>query len=830
MKKFMFLVLLSIISCAAFAQVCSGIWGSTIVNQTFGQGNATDNWYGPLTTYAPGAVTTTIFEGPPGPLGGNLEDGHSGLTKTPIDAYPGGNWINHTDHTGDPLGLMYLVNAPSTAATIFFEYTMEDLCANTTLRLSVWMLNVNGANVLANVCAGNYQYPNMTLRVVDPVTNVILATAGTGNVPADSTWHQYSIVFSNGSNASVKLQLVNNSVGSGCGNDLALDDITVQPCVPISQVLPKLDTLICQNAILSFNGYVIASPYNPAEYQWQYSTDAGVTWQNQGVASGSTNYTFNASTAAPGTYWVRFKTGPVGATGNSNCIAISDTTIVTVSAPPVLPVLTYTDKYCSGTAFLGFTVVSGTNLKWYSTPTGGVGSTTTPVVNTAVPGLYQWYVSQTTAQGCESNRVPVSITVAQSPHSDFTTTFGFACDQDTVHFHNTSLNATGYVWDFNDGDSTTIVNPTHIYAAQGSYNVMLASYNSYCTDTTYKTVTIAHPLVAQFTTSADTICEGGTIVFTNTSTATTINGIDPAYHWDFGDGSAISTLQNPSHHYPAPGIYEVIMVVSNSIPCYDTVRRTMYVDSLPYLSFTRSDTAICMGDDIIFNALYGSSGLQEIQWNFGDTPELVINVNPVTHAYETPGVYTVTLNGKYRVCDDINATAQITVKDMPVINIGSDTAICLDGAPFTLADLTNAGNPKASWEWSTGDTTSAILIRHHGHYAAKVTIDQCSTTDEIEVRKDCYVDMPNSFTPNGDGVNDYFFPRQFLSEGLDGFKMAIFNRWGQKIFETEKTDGRGWDGRFNSKDQPVGVYIYQIDVVMKNSRTEVYTGNVTLLR
>jgi gliding motility-associated-like protein len=830
MKKILFLFLLSFISCTAFAQVCSGIWGSNIVNQTFGQGTATANWYGPLTTFAPGTSTSTTFVGAAGPAGGTLSDGASGLVKTPSVAGQGTNFINFPDHTGDANGLMFLINAPSTAATVFFEYTMDNLCPNTTLKLSAWVLNVNSGLVPTGTCAGNYQFPNLTLRAIDPVTNAVLGTTPTGNVPLDTAWHQYSIIFNNVANSSVKLQLVNNSVGSGCGNDLALDDITVQPCVPVSQVLPKLDTLICQNATLNFNANVIASPYNPAEYQWQYSTDAGVNWQNQGAASGSSSYVFNASTAAPGTYWVRFKTGPLGTTGNANCIAISDTSVITVSAPPVLPVLTYINKYCTGTSFVDFTVVSGTNLKWYSSPSGGVGSNTTPVVNTAIPGQYQWYVSQTTAQGCESNRLPVSITVAQMPQSDFTTTFGFACDQDTVHFQNTSQSGNSYVWDFNDGDSTTITNPTHIYNSQGTYSVMLASYNSYCADTIFKTVTIAHPLVAQFTTSADTICEGGTIVFTNTSTATTINGIDPAYHWNFGDGSAVSTLQNPSHLYPAPGIYEVSMVVSNSIPCYDTIRRTVYVDSLPYSSFTSNDTAICMGGNIVFNAQYGSSGLQEIQWNFGDTPDEVVNVNPATHAYETPGVYTVTLNGKYRVCDDINATAQITVKAMPVINIGSDTTICLDGAPFTLADLTNAANPKASWRWSTGDTTSAIVIRHHGHYEAKVTIDQCATTDEIEVRKDCYVDMPNSFTPNGDGVNDYFFPRQFLSEGVAGFKMAIFNRWGQKVFETENADGRGWDGRFNSKEQPAGVYIYQIEVVMKNTRTEAYTGNVTLLR
>src|SRR5690606_6796167 len=96
--------------------------------------------------------------------------------------------------------------------------------------------------------------------------------------------------------------------------------------------------------------------------------------------------------------------------------------------------------------------------------------------------------------------------------------------------------------------------------------------------------------------------------------------------------------------------------------------------------------------------------------------------------------------------------------------------------------------------------------------------------------KDCYTDIPNAFTPNGDGENDYFYPRQLLSKGVAAFQMTVYNRWGQKIFETNSTNGRGWDGKFNGKDQATGVYIYQIKAVLNNGKIEEYTGNVTLMR
>ena len=60
--------------------------------------------------------------------------------------------------------------------------------------------------------------------------------------------------------------------------------------------------------------------------------------------------------------------------------------------------------------------------------------------------------------------------------------------------------------------------------------------------------------------------------------------------------------------------------------------------------------------------------------------------------------------------------------------------------------------------------------------------------------------------------------------------MTIFNRWGQIVFETAKSDGRGWDGKFNGEDQPSGVYVYMIEARFQDGVAEKYQGNVTLLR
>jgi gliding motility-associated-like protein len=122
------------------------------------------------------------------------------------------------------------------------------------------------------------------------------------------------------------------------------------------------------------------------------------------------------------------------------------------------------------------------------------------------------------------------------------------------------------------------------------------------------------------------------------------------------------------------------------------------------------------------------------------------------------------------------------------------------------------------------------MAKHHGDFSLTVNTPYCSNTDMVHIDKDCYIDIPNAFTPNGNGGNDYFFPRQLMSSSVSSFQMQILNRWGQQIFETRQKDGRGWDGRFNGSEQPAGVYIYLIKVSFANGVSESYQGNVTLLR
>lgn len=553
--------------------------------------------------------------------------------------------------------------------------------------------------------------------------------------------------------------------------------------------------------------------------------DTNLLWYNTAIGGIPLPGAPTPSTDVPGTFtWYVAQEVP-GCDIESNRAPVV-VIVHPLPAPPVVPV----PDYCSGQVGMAIQNPVGMQIKWYASETGGSGSNLPPHVNTDSAGIFTWYVTQTDNFGCESPRDSVKVVVHQSPKVDFDFNVGLACGGDTVHFQNESEFSEHYLWRLGTANLTdTATNTSFIYTDAGSYFVTLVATNSFCTDSLVKQVSLGHPINADFTVSADTICQGTKVDFTNHSTATVINGIAPGYQWDFGDGSA-SNLENPSYTFLHSGVFSARLIVSNGIPCYDTMIHIINVDSISGLSVDVSDTPICKGDKIEFHATYSSNGLLSSRWSFGDSPDSIFNLNPVSHAYDHGGSYTVALQNDYRVCPDTAVSFQVRVNDLPYINIGADTSLCLDGDPLTLKDVINENNPIASWLWNTGDTSSSLTILHPGHYWARVTIDNCSATDEINIDKDCYLDVPNSFTPNGDGINDYFLPRQLLSEGVVGFHMSIFNRWGEKVFETTNRNGRGWDGRFNGKDQSVGVYIYMIDVIYKNGRTESYKGNLTLLR
>ena len=454
-----------------------------------------------------------------------------------------------------------------------------------------------------------------------------------------------------------------------------------------------------------------------------------------------------------------------------------------------------------------------------------IGADSTVVLSSLCEGIYTNIIAKTGGV-CVSNVLGPDTLVAPPIIDSFTYVVHEGCNGDTVVCTNYSSPASDltYVWSFGDGATSTAINPAHIYSASGTYTIKLIITNTRCVDSMKQSVELKNLIVAGFTAVPDSfLCQGKPVIFTNTST-----GVELTYTWLFGDGNTATTT-DATHIFYNSGTYDIQLIVTNYVPCSDTVSLPITVDSMSAISITATDTVMCGGHDITFTGNYTPYGNTGVTWTFSDGG-LAQNSNPVVHGFASGGVYTVSVEAFYRACPDTSTWKQVTIFGYPVIDLGPDTSLCAGSTGITLMDNINATNSLARWLWSNGETTPYTAVVSPGSYYCTVTVAGCSSTDTVLVQNGCFLDIPNAFTPNGDGSNDYFLPRPLLGRGLQSFTMNIYNRWGELIFTTNNTEGRGWDGRFNNVMQPEGVFVYVIDATFIDGEKEHHQGNVTLLK
>lgn len=450
-------------------------------------------------------------------------------------------------------------------------------------------------------------------------------------------------------------------------------------------------------------------------------------------------------------------------------------------------------------------------------------------VNSSMKGNYK--VIANTLAGCPSDPTTFYFDVHPDVKADFDFKIDLGCKEDVVSFNNKSTGAKGYSWTYGDGFSSTDYSPTHSYMLQpANYTVRLIAANDFCKDTLEKVVQLNHPLIADFNLSDDSICQNTQVDLTN-ATSFPVGGAH-IYSWYLKDGTDVINTDDVKHVFKKVGVYDVQLIVKDFLGCYDTAIKTLVVDSAGFADFTISDNAVCAGKNIELNGVFSPVGNTGANWVMGDGNGLD-NRTKLSYAYDVPGTYTITLNAAYRICPMVTVQKNIVVKPLPKVDLGPDMSICPGGRPLVLKDNINEANKNATWKWNNprGENSPVFTVTAPGSYFVNVTIDGCTASDEVIVKRSCYIDVPNAFTPNGDGTSDYFLPRQLLSADLSDFKMTIFNRWGGVVFETNSLSGRGWDGTMNGVKQPIGVYTYVINAKFGNNHSsENYAGNVTLIR
>jgi gliding motility-associated-like protein len=395
-----------------------------------------------------------------------------------------------------------------------------------------------------------------------------------------------------------------------------------------------------------------------------------------------------------------------------------------------------------------------------------------------------------------------------------------------INFNSTSLNtgsgfASQWNWNFGDNSSSSQQNPVHVYSAPGTYPVTLTvTSDSGCVKVITKNVVVEPTLSASAILTSPVICNNDC----NASlTALPLNGTAPyTYLWNTSQtANVISGL--------CAGVYTV--TITDSLNCSAT--QTIQVPDPPplFVAVTATDDycgRLCIGTALVSSS--GGYGNYSYQWN---------DPQSQTSAYVTglcEGNYTVTITD----ANGCSASASVSVgytDYYPPFDAKPEEAIIYQGQSV---NITSTIYPGAVYQWlpSAGLNNPSIPNPVASPSQTVVYIVQfadsngCPNSDTVRiiVRETTCIEpeifIPNAFSPNDDGSNDILYVR---GNTIREMLLRVYNRWGEKVFETTNPSA-GWDGTYKGKKVQPGVYDYYVEATCVNNEKFFKKGNITVLR
>jgi gliding motility-associated-like protein len=566
---------------------------------------------------------------------------------------------------------------------------------------------------------------------------------------------------------------------------------------------------------------------SPLTYSWNFG-DPNATATNPNT---STVRHPVHSYSADGDYSVM-----LAATSVNGCTV--DTTItVAVRKTPELsyPALT---AICENGAPVSVALATVTNGVSGTGVYSGAGVTAAGMFNpaTAGSGLHTITYTFTSARGC-AGTITSTIRVHPKPQASFTVNTDI-CVNGTATISDASTIASGSItaWNWSFGDNTTASytngNPfTKNYTAYNNYTITLsATSDNGCVSDIASRILKVHPLpVPNFTMPASVCMPNGSVAFTNTTTIAEPSTL--GYQWSFGDGNT-STANSPAHVYASSGSYPVRLTVTSEYGCVQQVEKTFssFYDK-PIASFSVNADTLCEGTDNVFTdqSMAPNSTITAWEWKFDDGSTST-QKNP-TKRYALPGRYDVELTVMNAVgCRSDVYTEEVIVYLQPVIDAGPSfvvpqgTVITFKPTANDSVDLRLQWSPAADFS-NPGRLTQTLVAMRDQTYTLTATGDgDCSATDFMTVKILKPVNVPNAFSPNGDGIHDRWEIPNLLD--YPGVTVEVFNRYGQKVFSSNGYS-RPWDGTMNGKPLPLATYYYVIN--LKNGFPPV-TGSITIIR
>lgn len=486
---------------------------------------------------------------------------------------------------------------------------------------------------------------------------------------------------------------------------------------------------------------IVNGPDTLVSYQWFFGDGASSTARNP-----SHTYT------SPGTYTVKLIYTTSGGCTDSvervNAIRVGQKPIISFSALPPFACAFQTIRFTDNS--------TGADQWFWEFGDGGISTQKNP------GHIYQdtgWFSVRLTVwnNGCSDTLTIPNYIYIKPPIAKFTDSSSCS-NKFTRWFTDKSIGATSWFWNFGDGSTSTIKDPSHTYVSSGIYIVSLTVKNDTCEHTVNKQVLIIAES-PDFSASDTVICKGNGITFT---AARGNGGFIGGFQWDFGDG--ISSGQPVTQHfYAASGIYSVRLIITDLNGCRDTLTRNQYIRvNGPTANFTTTSPPVCKQTEIVFNDGSFSDGTHPIKtwiWKYGDGTSDTLTGPPFKHTYTQPGIFTVSLTVIDSIgCSDTRFKNSFITISQPVSAFISPDTISCTNKPIRLFNQ-SFGNGPIIFQWSFGNgsssTSSQPVISYpvEGDYSIKLLVtDRYGCVDSIERPAYVHIRDPKALFSVSDSV------------------------------------------------------------------------------
>lgn len=622
-----------------------------------------------------------------------------------------------------------------------------------------------------------------------------------------------------------------NTLVNLCGTAIPTSDFltfTIPPSASYSAA-----SLACTNLTVNTNIPVKCSSIAANGTDFNITGPGTVTVASAvGIACNALGYTNTISVTltnpitATGTYTLHAQTGTDGNTLQDSCgtnQAVNNLITFNAATKPTLQ-LPDTLITCSNTGvILPLVITNNDPLLTYTyqwTPSSGLSATNIaqPIANPAGDQMYTVTVGSTDVTMCTAKD---SVFVHGLQGFDILNNDTTICAGASFQIVVNGSDEYTYTWTPTNGVSNPNIKNPVISPSVTTLYTLTASHAG-CNDSAQDIKVTVQPnptgikLYAEPSTS---MCQYDTIVLHAIVNPTSY---DFTYTWSPAADLLYST--GPNNAFFGDNTTTIVVTASTSIGCTakDSVKLTVFPGN--FSSVNTNDTGICPLGSV---QLFASGGVS-YTWS----PSYGLNNTAIANPIASPGTTTEYL----MIAKDIHGCAdsqlvRVAVHSSAVINMPESVNI-YPGEAYHIEPATNA----LYFKWfppsglnadNIADPLASPQVRTR-YFVTATTEHGCSVSDSIDVLvKETVIDIPNAFTPNGNGTNSIFKPSKRGIANLKSFN--IYNRWGQKVFETTNIE-QGWDGTLSGKEQPIGVYIYTIEAVTDAGKIFTKQGNVTLIR